>query len=119
MKEFQETAFANNLRDIPYNFLIGGDGNTYEARGFTYKGEIPNSTTSFDDVGIIVAFIGTFDKEKPSASQVTSFNRFLEVSLQQDLLKSDFVLLRDITLNSSGSGLLEFLEEFEQFYNCN
>lgn len=29
----------NHLKDIPWNFLIGNDGNVYEGRGFNFEGE--------------------------------------------------------------------------------
>jgi peptidoglycan recognition protein LC len=117
----QLLAFENNLKDIPFNFLIGGDGNAYEGRGFTHEGEIPesNSTSSFNDVGIIVAFIGTFDKQRPSETQISTFKAFLENSLGKDFVTRNFALVaQDQVTNSNlpALGLLEVLKEFDEFY---
>lgn len=45
---FQAAASNATDMDIPYNFLIGGDGQTYEARGWSFESgfkEIPQNTS--------------------------------------------------------------------------
>lgn len=112
----------DNLKDIPYNFLVGDDRNVYEGRGFQYEGEIPrnetNSATSFDEVGIIFAFIGTFIDDQPSDSQVDTFNRFLQSSIHQSYITNDFAMLLQDQLTSvvePARGLLRALKGRPEF----
>lgn len=108
------------LADIPFNFMIGDDGFVYEGRGFRFRGEVPrNVTTSdFGDVGIFVAFIGTFTENQPSARQISTFNSFLELSIRRDVLSQDYRILLQDQLNFNGSasrGLESFLEGQKEF----
>ena len=85
--------FYKALSDVPYNFLIGDDGNVYEGRGFTYQGEIV-SKNFFDAYheSIIVAFIGNFSSKQPSEEQLESFNSFLSKSAAENKIMSNFAL---------------------------
>ncbi|XP_054261928.1 peptidoglycan-recognition protein 1-like [Macrosteles quadrilineatus] len=54
-----------NLPDIAYNFLVGGDGKIYEARGFEY---LPEKNAQFPELygnSIEIAFIGNNANEVP------------------------------------------------------
>lgn len=84
------------LKDIPWNFLIGDDGNIYEGRGFQYQGGcqtnfIPTSD-SFDDVGLLIAFIGDYSVNTPSLRQIEAFTAFLSSSVNRDLLHKNYVI---------------------------
>lgn len=85
----------NVLHDIPYNFLIGGDGFIYEGRGFTFEGEIISnrSISSFSDLGIIVAFIGTFSNVGLSELQSEAFFTFINESMKDGNIISNHILL--------------------------
>lgn len=85
----------NVLHDIPYNFLIGGDGSIYEGRGFTFEGEIVSnrSISSFSDLGIIVAFIGTFSNVGLSELQSEVFFTFINESMKDGNIISNHILL--------------------------
>ena len=82
------------LSDIPYNFLIGDDGNYYEGRGFNFQGEIVmrNNLTDSDESAIIVAFIGNFTSQQPSEGQVKTFLSFLN-HFQGDTIVGNYTLL--------------------------
>lgn len=115
MKSLQE--LYDHLKDIPWNFLIGDDGFVYEGRGYYFQGEIPSNkslTNSFDDVGLIIAFIGTFTIVQPSLKQIGTFNAFLENSVRRDFLEEDYVLLLQdelvITELPSANGLAEVIK---------
>lgn len=113
--------FHSDLLDIPWNFLVGDDGNVYEGRGFRFQGELlgNESASSFNDIGIIIAFIGTFIERQPSQRQAETFNAFLESSVRRDLVKKDFKLfVEDSLVKSEESmvGLRKFLKDFEEFY---
>lgn len=110
-----------NFLDIPWNFLIGDDGNVYEGRGFQFQGELSGngSVNSYSEVGIFVAFIGTFTDKQPTAQMVSVFNSFVDISIRRDVLKEDFkIFLQDslIATDSKSQGLLDFLETTENFH---
>jgi hypothetical protein len=114
------------LKDIPFNFLIGDDGFVYEGRGFRFQGEIASndSTSSFDDIGIFVAFIGTFSNQQPSEGQVTTFNRFLELSTNRDVLMRNYTLLLqdqlslEYPLKAFAEGLRKLLDQRDDATLC-
>lgn len=112
------------LKDIPFNFLIA-EGLVYEGRGFVYQGEIPSneSLSKFDNVGIIIAFIGTFNGKKPSERQNETFFAFLEDSVSDGFIKPNFTLLVQSQLIKSeyADGLIDALKPAINFYegqNC-
>lgn len=113
----------NNPKDIPYNFLIGDDGFIYEGRGYRYQGEITttSSVSSYDDIGIFVAFIGTYNDAQPSNVQNNSLNEFLKHSVRRDMVAIDYIILSQdqLTLSESpAKGILEFAETRSDFYSC-
>lgn len=95
MRAMQSFYKEVGLKDIPWNFVIGDDGYIYEARGFHYEGEIPlqGETSTFENLGVHIAFMGTFVDREPSPGQEALFNAFLDNSVRRDMLRSDFVLL--------------------------
>lgn len=111
-----------SLPDIPYNFLIGDDGFVYEGRGFHFKGEIVENefSSSFNDVGLIIAFIGTFDDVQPSEQQLETFTRFLLQSVNRDVIARDYTLMLQDQLTMSvpdSMGLLRELGTLAEFHN--
>lgn len=53
---------SRNWNDIAYNFLIGGDGNIYEGRGW---GHVGGHTRGFNLKSIGISFVGCFMGETP------------------------------------------------------
>lgn len=121
MKDIQ--LLYSNLKDIPYNFLVGADGFVYEGRGFRFQGDLPenNLASSFEKIGIIVAFIGTFNDRQPNQRQIATFNDFLENSSRRDYLKSNYKILSQdqlIMTEPMAAGLHEALKTMERFTSC-
>ncbi|XP_075164268.1 peptidoglycan-recognition protein LC-like isoform X4 [Haematobia irritans] len=73
--------------DIIYNFLIGGDGNVYEGRGWNYRG---STIKGYNDDSISLAYIGSFKKQKPSDKQLKVTKLLLEEGVRLDKLSSDY-----------------------------
>lgn len=127
MRQLQQLAFADGLADIPYNFVIGNDSFTYEGRGFKYQGEIPgNSSSKFEDIGLIVAFIGTFDDDQPSQNQLDTFERFLESAVKLNIVAKEFVILMEdeiVFKKKKSKGFIKALPSMikfgEKFYSSN
>lgn len=111
-----------HLNDIPYNFLIGGDGSVIEGRGFQYEGEHTSNSngSSFDDIGICIAFIGTFSNESLSEAQTESFRKFVLYFISEGLISANYrIFLRDQLAKpkESANALLEFLRNLPQFHS--
>lgn len=111
------------LKDIPFNFMIGCDGIVYKGRGFESRGERfipPDNLTGnliatkkwtrkassylvsmyeepiVDFLGknlFIVAFIGNFTEQKPSDKQLQTFSGFLDRSVSRDVMTHNFTLM--------------------------
>ncbi|XP_067644482.1 peptidoglycan-recognition protein LC isoform X3 [Eurosta solidaginis] len=73
--------------DIIYNFLIGGDGNVYEGRGWDVTGA---HLRAFNANSISFAYIGTFKKQKPSDKQMNATKLLLEEGVRLGKLTSDY-----------------------------
>ena len=104
----------DTLNDIPYNFLIGDDGNVYEGRGYAFQGEIA-SKNFFNDYhrSIIVAFIGNFSSKQPTEEHVKLFNNFLTKSVAENKIMPNYELF-------SQNQLIDWTsDEFEQVLNKN
>lgn len=112
--------YYEELNDIPYNFLIGDDGSVFEGRGFKFQGQIPgNHYSSFDEVGLLVAFIGTFVDVSPSPLQIEVFDAFMQQSVRRDLLARNYILLLADQLSLSrppAKGIFEILEARNNFH---
>ena len=54
--------------DIGYSFLVGGDGNVYEGRGWSYVGA---HTQGYNSVAFAASMIGSFDSGFPNAAALT------------------------------------------------
>ena len=65
-----------NWDDIGYSFLIGGDGNVYEGRGFGTKG---SHSYCYNQYAYGIAFIGNFCIEIPSAKAIEAYETFMQV----------------------------------------
>ncbi|XP_036336905.1 peptidoglycan-recognition protein SB1-like [Rhagoletis pomonella] len=76
--------------DIGYNFIIAGDGNSYEGRGFGLQGShAPNYNRN--SIGIV--FIGNFENTTPSQTMLQNAKDLIEHAVQQGYLKDNYTLL--------------------------
>uniref|UniRef100_A0A182WKE1 Peptidoglycan recognition protein family domain-containing protein n=1 Tax=Anopheles minimus TaxID=112268 RepID=A0A182WKE1_9DIPT len=75
---------------IPYNFLIGGDGVTYEARGWKSQHgfkDLPGRNTT-----LVVGMIGNFTDRQPAAIQYAELKAFLTESIRRFSLSPQYRL---------------------------
>lgn len=76
--------------DIIYNFLIGGDGNVYEGRGWENKGSV---LPGFNDDSISLAYIGSFKKKLPSYKQLNVTKLLLQEGVRLKKLSPDYKIV--------------------------
>ena len=110
-----------DLKDIPFNFLIGGDGNVFTGRGFNFEGEhsaIVN-TTSYNNIGICVAFIGNFSSSELSINQIKAFEIFIKYFVEDGKIDKNYELfLQDqlVKVKVSADALYEIVKSWKNFH---
>ncbi|XP_044256396.1 peptidoglycan-recognition protein SC2 [Tribolium madens] len=80
----------NGWQDIGYNFLIGGDGNVYEGRGWGIWGaHVPNYNSN--SIGICV--IGNFQSIAPSQTQLDALKQLISCAQEGNYIRDDYRLI--------------------------
>ncbi|XP_037810771.1 peptidoglycan-recognition protein SC2-like [Lucilia sericata] len=75
--------------DIGYNFLIGGDGNIYEGRGWNVMGA---HATNWNSKSIGISFMGNYNNDKPTAAQISAAKNLLAAAVSRGQIKSGYIL---------------------------
>lgn len=74
-----------NFPDIPWNFLIGENGEVFEGMGWGVEGY---HTESWNERSIGIAFIGDYDRQSPSRSSIIAFENLIECGVRSGYLDS-------------------------------
>lgn len=75
--------------DLPYNFLVGGDGNIYEGRGWNYQNQL-----RFRENSIAIAFIGNYVfYDFLTENMINATNVLLNSGVEKGLLKEHYLLV--------------------------
>jgi hypothetical protein len=112
-----------HLQDIPYNFLIGADGNVYEGRGFDFQGQHTTNVnaTSYDEIGICVAFIGTFENQSIYQEQIEAFQSFIDHFVIEGNIAEDYKLFSQDQLSQpavvEAVSLFNEIKMWKNFYS--
>ncbi|XP_073813576.1 peptidoglycan-recognition protein SC2-like [Musca autumnalis] len=75
--------------DIGYNFLIGGDGNIYEGRGWNVLGA---HATNWNSKSIGISFMGNYNNDKPTAAQIAAAKNLLAAAVSRGQIVSGYTL---------------------------
>ena len=86
--------------DIGYSFLIGGDGNVYEGRGWDSRGAFAKS---HNHLAIGIAVIGTFTVVVPSDRQIFALNYWIEEGVRLKKISPDYKILTHRQLSDTSS----------------
>ncbi|XP_053687820.1 peptidoglycan-recognition protein LC-like isoform X3 [Sabethes cyaneus] len=89
MRFIQNIHNEMDFGDIGYNFLIGGDGNVYEGRGWLKKGAFLVGQNSKSEG---IAFIGDYQRKQPTADQMGLLDSLLANGTRSGFLVDDFKL---------------------------
>lgn len=112
-----------SLDDIPYNFLIGGDGNVYEGRGFNFTGQHTQNleSTEYNSIGICIAFIGNYQSIAPSRDQISLLRDFIRIFRNRQLIVEDHIIVSQDDLKYSATkadALNNAVKSLEKFRPC-
>eukprot|EP00916_Digyalum_oweni_P005006 GHVL01008934.1.p1 GENE.GHVL01008934.1~~GHVL01008934.1.p1 ORF type:complete len:228 (+),score=6.48 GHVL01008934.1:1-684(+) len=75
--------------DIGYNFVVGEDGNAYEARGWK---EIGAHTKGYNSNGIAICVIGDFTSHVPNAAALNTVKQLIECGLKNHHISPSYTL---------------------------
>ncbi|XP_037936739.1 peptidoglycan-recognition protein LC isoform X2 [Teleopsis dalmanni] len=104
---------ATHYDDIIYNFLIGGDGNVYEGRGWDNVGA---HLKGWNDKSISLAFIGTFKKLEPNEKQMSVSKLLLEEGVRLGKLTEDYKIYGAQKIDPN-AGIIAADKLYETFKN--
>ncbi|KAI8496611.1 peptidoglycan recognition protein [Branchiostoma belcheri] len=76
--------------DIGYNFLVGGDGDVFEGRGWGISGAHAGPDWNGRSIGI--CFMGNFTDMLPSEEAITAGKMLIQLSVQRNKLMSNYTL---------------------------
>ncbi|XP_037930746.1 peptidoglycan-recognition protein 3-like [Teleopsis dalmanni] len=101
--------------EIPYNFLIGGDGITYEVRGWDYESgyaSVPQNST------LVIGLIGSYTNTAPSPLQLQSAYSLIKESIRRKKLQRQYQIygIRNLTISETdGEALFRHTAKWPRF----
>ncbi|KAH8321683.1 hypothetical protein KR074_011623, partial [Drosophila pseudoananassae] len=75
--------------DIGYNFLIGGDGNVYEGRGWNVMGA---HATNWNSKSIGISFLGNYNTNTLTSAQISAAKGLLSDAVSRGQIISGYTL---------------------------
>lgn len=107
VKGIQTFDLKNNMCDISYNFVIGGDGYIYEGRGWGKRGD---HTFGFNCDSIGIAFLGNYNLQPLTFKMVSAFKLLLEEGLKIAEIAQDYKLFGQSQVRDSDSPAVHVME---------
>ncbi|CAG9799118.1 unnamed protein product [Chironomus riparius] len=92
--------------DIGYNFIIGGDGNVYEGRGWYKQGA---HTSGYNRGSIGIAYIGNFSNKLPNKKQLAAGLALIAEGIKKKIFSSEYEVFGASQLRNTQSPGEEFL----------
>ncbi|KAK0049828.1 peptidoglycan recognition protein [Biomphalaria pfeifferi] len=80
---------GRNYSDIGYSFMIGGNGEVFEGRGWDHLGA---HTLNYNSHGYGFCFIGTFTSHVPTSAAQQAAKDMIACGVQLGKLRSDYTL---------------------------
>ncbi|CAE1322054.1 PGRP [Acanthosepion pharaonis] len=111
--------FHMNVRrwsDIAYNFLIGGDGNVYEGRGWDTVGA---HVIGYNKISIGICVIGNYTEYKPNEISLNALKRMLSCLEFKNKVINKYVLRGHRDLGSTtcpGNKLYRIIKNWHHYY---
>ena len=101
--------------DIGYNFLVGGDGNVYEGRGW----DVIGAHAKFHNKHSIgISMIGDFRNKSPTQEQIDALKKLINLGVLEKKIASDYKLLghRQVSdTESPGDYLFNIIQSWDHW----
>lgn len=116
VKSIQSNSINSNFSDLPYNFLVGGDGQTYEGRGWNFESgfeDVPNK-----NISLTIGVIGNFTVQEPPKQQIEEMKAWIRESIRKQKLVASYKVfgVRNLTeSNVDGAGLFRKLDKWSNW----
>ncbi|XP_015509215.2 peptidoglycan-recognition protein SC2 [Neodiprion lecontei] len=81
---------VNTWADIGYHFVIGGDGNVYEGRGWDHVGA---HCPGYNGQGIGICIIGDYTSRMPNNASLEAFQSLIDCGISLGKVKPDYKLI--------------------------
>ncbi|XP_016971625.1 peptidoglycan-recognition protein LF-like [Drosophila rhopaloa] len=104
-----------NWQDIGHNFLVGGDGEVYEGRGWDVRG---HPLRGYESVSISIGFIGTFSNVEPPVQQVEAAKRLMHDGVRREKLHPNYMIYGQRQFEpteSPGQKLYELMKQWPRW----
>ncbi|XP_050090116.1 peptidoglycan-recognition protein LE-like isoform X6 [Anopheles aquasalis] len=112
----QNLHYNQGFGDIGYNFLVGGDGQIYEGRGWNKQGA---HTRGYNGISQGIAFIGNYETiDRPEEAQIEQLVMLLRNGTESGKLAQNYKLYGALQLKatlSPGQYLMEKLAQLPHF----
>jgi N-acetylmuramoyl-L-alanine amidase len=92
MRNFQDAHMGSDppLPDIGYSFVVGGDGNVYEGRGW----DVTNMHTGFvRRCNIGISFVGNFIYDTPTNGQIEAVQELIKLGVRLGKIDNSYKLV--------------------------
>jgi len=76
--------------ELPYNFLVAGDCQVFEAQGWHYRSQYPRDLNGIDS--LVMAFVGNFSGRPPIDCQLMAAQALILESLKRRILQPIYQL---------------------------
>lgn len=113
VQQLENDAWTENGTHIPYNFLIGGDGKTYEGRGWKAQHGFQNLPGLNDT--IVVGLIGTYNVRRPDKVMYAETKALLTESIRRFSLSPNYRLYGVIDSAAPSNDAAALYEEVKEW----
>ncbi|XP_074038775.1 peptidoglycan recognition protein isoform X2 [Leptinotarsa decemlineata] len=104
VKELQEYSVTIGSPDIYCNFLIGGDGNIFEGRGWGVQPQDRNNTVD-------IVFIGNYNIDEINFRMIDAAKVLMQTGVEKKYLEEDYIVVcHNQTVNTLSPGRNVFNE---------
>ncbi|KAL5020414.1 hypothetical protein ScPMuIL_003306 [Solemya velum] len=106
---------SHGWSDIGYSFVVGEDGNVYEARGWD---EIGAHTYGYNSVGLGICIIGDFTSKVPNSAALSAVKQLIDCGVRNNKISATYTLRghRDMGSTSCpGTKLYELIKTWPHY----
>nr|CAI5819937.1 unnamed protein product [Callosobruchus analis] len=107
----------NGWEDIGYNFMIGGDGNIYECRGWGVHGA---HDPRHNSKSIGICLFGNFEETKPLDAQLKALKKLISCAASTNKVTQDYRIIGHKQSKPTlcpGKSLFEIIKTYPHFYD--
>lgn len=118
MRNMQDVYMSGDFPDLGYSFVVGGDGNVYEARGW----DVTNMHTGYVRYcNIGISLIGDFIQDLPTKFQINATLELINLGVKLGKINENYKL---VPMNETGGGptlspgkkLYEIMQSWPHFW---